>query len=51
MSTEIREQFTIYLPVELKDKLRADAEENYRSLNSHIMFILEGYYKAQSNDE
>ena len=51
MSTEIREQFTIYLPVELKEQLRAEAKENFRSLNSHLMFILNSHFKVQSNDE
>jgi hypothetical protein len=42
------EPMPIYPDHELKKKLRAEAEENQRSMNGQILFILEQYFKQQA---
>ncbi len=41
------EPMPIYPDRELKKKLRVEAEENQRSMNGQIIFILEQYFKQQ----
>lgn len=41
-------QYPLKVPKELIDKLREDANNNSRSLNKHIEFILKQYISSQN---
>ena len=38
------QNLSITMPIELVEKLRKDASENYRSLSSEIAFIVDRYF-------
>ena len=43
-----KDNLTLYLPHDLKKNLQADAKKNFRSANSHAVWILTEHLKGKT---
>ena len=44
---QAKASFTLYIPYDILQGVKADAEKNFRSANSHVVWILDQYLKKQ----
>lgn len=44
-------QFLLKARVELLDKVKQEADENYRSINGQICFILDQYFEKKQHEQ
>ncbi|HVB21201.1 MAG TPA: Arc family DNA-binding protein [Ktedonobacteraceae bacterium] len=42
-------RFMLYLPEALDEMLRQEAQEEYRSINGEVLFILEQFFTRKKN--